>query len=214
MQLSYSLDRVFERLREYSTSYPLKTHRLSFPKRSSCGRSSPICSIFLLFRLQTNISYHCTSSISISYYRQKCKFNFYIIRNIFADTGKHIHFSSTKSLQKTVKNALKIKSDNERGTMPKHSKKPELSDKRAVRTPIFRQFGLLNINDCGNVHLQSFRRQIQLTFTTNKNMTIMQRRGLRPDISKVYLHLTGNILLPVIFLRVFYRQIFFLYPIC
>ena len=57
--------------------------------------------------------------------------------------------TSTKSLQKAVKNALKIKSNNERGTMPKHSKKPEVSDKRAVKTLIFRQFGLLNskIND-------------------------------------------------------------------
>ncbi len=27
--------------------------------------------------------------------------------------------------------------------MPKHSKKPEVSDKRAVKTLIFRQFGLL-----------------------------------------------------------------------
>ena len=42
---------------------------------------------------------------------------------------------------------LKIKSDNERETMPKHSKKPELSNKRAVKTLIFRQFGLLNNND-------------------------------------------------------------------
>lgn len=54
---------------------------------------------------------------------------------------------STKPLQKAVKNALKIKSDNERETMPKHSKKPELSDKRAVKTLIFRQFGLLNNNN-------------------------------------------------------------------
>jgi len=45
---------------------------------------------------------------------------------------------STKSLQKAVKNVLKIKSDNEHGTMPKHSKKPGLSDKRAVKTLIFR----------------------------------------------------------------------------
>ena len=54
---------------------------------------------------------------------------------------------STKSLQKVVKNALKIKSANECETMPKHSKKPELSDKRAVKTLIFRQFGLLNSNN-------------------------------------------------------------------
>lgn len=54
---------------------------------------------------------------------------------------------STKPLQKAVKNALKIKSDNERETMPKHSKKPGLSDKRAVKTLIFRQFGLLKSNN-------------------------------------------------------------------
>ena len=42
---------------------------------------------------------------------------------------------------------LKIKSDNERETMSKHSKKPELSNKRAVKTLIFRQFGLLNNNN-------------------------------------------------------------------
>jgi hypothetical protein len=53
------------------------------------------------------------------------------------------HYSSTNHLQKAVKNALKIKSNNERGTILKHSKKPELSDKRAVKTLIFRQFGLL-----------------------------------------------------------------------
>ena len=106
-------------------------------------------------------------------------------------------------LQKTVKNALKRKSTNEHGTILKDSKKPEISEKRAVKPLIFRQSGLLKSNDCGSVHLQSFRRQIQLTFTTNKNMTIMQRRGLRPDISKVYSHLTGNILLPAIFLPVF-----------
>jgi len=53
------------------------------------------------------------------------------------------HYSSTNHLQKAVKNALKIKSNNERGTILKHSKKPELSDKRAVNTLIFRQFGLL-----------------------------------------------------------------------
>ena len=57
------------------------------------------------------------------------------------------HCTSTKSLQKVVKNALKIKSANECETMPKHSKKPELSDKRAVKTLIFRQFGLLNSNN-------------------------------------------------------------------
>ena len=55
--------------------------------------------------------------------------------------------SSTKSLHKAVKNMLKIKSDNERGTMPKHSKKPELSDKKAVKPLIFRQFGLSNSNN-------------------------------------------------------------------
>lgn len=31
--------------------------------------------------------------------------------------------------------------------MPKHSKKTEVSDKRAVKTLIFRQFGLLNRNN-------------------------------------------------------------------
>lgn len=57
------------------------------------------------------------------------------------------HCTSTKHLQKAVKNALKIKINNKRETMPKHSKKPELSDKRAVKTLIFQQFGLLNSNN-------------------------------------------------------------------
>jgi len=61
--------------------------------------------------------------------------------------AKILPFTSTKSLQKAVKNALKIKNDNERETMPKHSKKPEVSDKRAVKPLIFRQFGLLNSNN-------------------------------------------------------------------
>lgn len=61
--------------------------------------------------------------------------------------GKILPFTSTKSLQKAVKNALKIKSDNEHETIFKHSKKPEISDKRAVKTLIFRQFGLLNSNN-------------------------------------------------------------------
>lgn len=55
--------------------------------------------------------------------------------------------TSTKSQQKAVKNALKIKSNNECGTILKHSKKPELSDKRADKPLIFRQFGLLKSNN-------------------------------------------------------------------
>ena len=57
------------------------------------------------------------------------------------------HCTSTKSLQKTVRNALKIKSNNEHETILKHSKKPELSDIRAVKTLILRKFGLLNDNN-------------------------------------------------------------------
>jgi len=67
------------------------------------------------------------------------------LKEQFAYTARH--YSSTKSLQKAVKNALKIKSANECETIPKHSKKPELSNKRAVKTLIFRKFGLLNSNN-------------------------------------------------------------------